>query len=489
MIETSKAGSNLYILASKAGYLDTYFPGDPAGYIPPDQRIVVQAQPFWESIQPFLVTIAMPLLLVVILGTAGGWMAHTRSQRKKFEASGLSGFSRTFEDPSEGNGSVDGQQILDAWKKAVAEEPEAKDFVSRGLIKSTRLKTQKYDLAGLAFAEEEREKERREERLLKVTSSVSLVTPRPTAPDGFVDRNEEFPVSRKEVTCPTCAAQGAVRCPTCAGEGRGSCPACGGKAFNYCSSCNGTGVVSNLRFDSSTVVTKDSSGAVVDRQTSYAGGSRAESCGVCNGKGRMPCAGCGASGVVACKGCAGSGRVTCPTCAGDKKMAQVEYDIWEYRGLSFRSVESKVEKVRPEQFPEPRVAGKTSPGSAVQVDQGGEMDPSLQKDYRGWKEMMASGLGKYDAWSAQQEGRLLRHAAGMVFAPVTEAEIEYMTRKGKAAFWVRAIGSKRRWVLEASETPSTMTVRRGAKHAAFMGLLVLELIAMAVVVAAMMKLM
>jgi hypothetical protein len=42
--------------------------------------------------------------------------------------------------------------------------------------------------------------------------------------------------------------------------------------------------------------------------------------------------------------------------------------------------------------------------------------------------------------------------------------------------------------MEASETPSTMTVRRGAKHAAFTALIVVELIAFLVVVGAMMKL-
>lgn len=148
-----------------------------------------------------------------------------------------------------------------------------------------------------------------------------------------------FCKGEKKLQCNKCGASGKVRytCPMCQGSGRYKCHVCGGNR-PICSECGGRAskTVSGYRDIGKGPVFETISvpcscrGGYIDCSSCHGrsapcsacggGGSTAEDCASCSGKGEITCESCDSNGKTDCSICKATGAVNCELCDGTRKL-------------------------------------------------------------------------------------------------------------------------------------------------------------------------
>jgi hypothetical protein len=411
--------------------------------------------------------------LIVVPVTLGGWYSSTANTKKIFEDAKLKGFHKKFEDPDSGADSLkhpESEGIFKNFKEGLRDTKDSKLFVTGKLLNSFEIENVNMHYAGLVRGDEEVEYFSTEVKEQRINDAFKLHDdPKPTPPTKFTaeDDVQVFPISEKVADCGRCHASGQITCDKCKGDAKKTCPTCSGSGKSWCEKCGGTGWysynISNTQWTSRA--------ATIDEKIRNA----ATKCERCNGTGKGPCILCKGVGYFPCEKCGGTGKMTCTLCKGDRQTRHLTCKVWRYKHEKLRQVHGHegqtIDPDRLEEIDKTIQLGPSLDDSAAALSYPGE-----DKDATPFiRTIVDSARNSYKTWKGRAKGRVVLDKHELLLSPVTGLEVAYPAKGEEKTFKIWALGNNKAYILDAGETPTQLTARYAARHAAFALVLLGEL--------------
>lgn len=416
--------------------------------------------------------------LIVVPVTLGGWYSSTTATKKRFENAKLQGFNKKVEDTKSSADPLkhpDSNDIFKSFKEGLRETKESKLFITNKLLKSFAIRNVNKHYAGVVRGDEEVEYPSTDIKEQRVGETFKLhADPKPTHPTKFVDEAQHYPISEKIDTCSRCSGTGTNKCKPCGGSGKVACNKCGASGRTLCYACNGAGYKEGVG-GGTTTITVDSSGHETGWRTQGAGNTTHTTCSTCKGTGYVACGKCDGTTKMDCPPCHGTGNVICELCEGDRNTRHLTRKVWTYKHEKLRQVHGPDKlSVMPDRFEE---IGKTiqngpslddSAAAPTYPSEDGQATPFIRA-------IVDSSRNSYNKWKGRKKGKVILDKHDLLLSPVTGLEIEYPSKEGEKTFKVWALGNPKAYVLDAGETPTQLTARYAARHAAFAIVVLLEI--------------
>ncbi|MFH0815740.1 MAG: hypothetical protein V1934_02850 [Methanobacteriota archaeon] len=403
--------------------------------------------------------------LIVVPVTLGGWYSSTSATKKRFENAKLKGFNKKVEDPDCGADPMkhpEGDEIFKSFKEGLRENKESKLFITNRLLKSFEVEKVNKHYGGYLRGDEEVEYFSTEVNEQRISDKYKLhEDPKPVVPTKFTSEDDvqTFPISEKIDGCGRCKATGHITCDKCKGDSKKQCPVCQGTGRSRCEKCWGFGYYT-------TTPSSQPGGKWLTTGASF-GTPHAIKCEKCDGKGKARCQPCDGRGYFPCEKCDGTGKMTCTLCLGDKQTRHLTCKVWRYKHEKLRQLHGPEEQnINPDRFDE--IDGTLQPGPSLDSSEPAPAYPSEDAAATPFiKVIVDSTRNSYNKWKGRAKGRVVLDKHELLLSPITDLDIAYPSKGGDKTFHVWALGNPKAYVLDAGETPTQLTSRYAARHAAF----------------------